>query len=79
MTAEQVAEKWRSGFNPQDDYLADDELKAAIDIIGSGYFSHGDTQMFRPLLDNLLQQDSFLVLRLSQLYQLPGRSRPVLS
>jgi starch phosphorylase len=62
MTAEQVADKWRSGFNPQDDYLADDELKAAIDIIGSGYFSHGDTQMFRPLLDNLLQQDPFLVL-----------------
>jgi len=62
MTTEQVAEKTRSGFNPQDDYLADIELKSAIDLIGSGLFSHGDTQMFRPLLDNLLQQDPFMVL-----------------
>jgi starch phosphorylase len=62
LTAEQVAERWRTGFNPHDDYLADDELRAAVDLIGSGFFSHGDTQVFRPLLDNLLQQDPFLVL-----------------
>jgi glycogen phosphorylase len=62
LTAEQVAEKWRTGFNPRDDYNADVELKEAIDLIGSGYFSHGDALMFRPLLDNLLQHDPFLVL-----------------
>jgi len=62
MTAEQVADKWRTGFNPRDDYHADAELKEAIDLIGSGFFSHGDAQMFRPLLDNLLQSDLFLVL-----------------
>ncbi|MEA1889105.1 MAG: glycogen/starch/alpha-glucan phosphorylase [Pseudomonadota bacterium] len=62
MTAGQVAEKWRTGFNPRDDYYADVELKAAIDLIGSGFFSHGDEQMFRPLLDKLLQHDPFLVL-----------------
>ena len=62
MTAEQVAEKWRTGFNPRDVYYADAELKAAIDLIGSGFFSHGDAKMFRPLLDKLLQHDYFLVL-----------------
>jgi starch phosphorylase len=62
MTAEQVAEKRRTGFNPRDHYHADLELKTAIDLISSGFFSHGDAQMFRPLLDKLLQRDPFLVL-----------------
>jgi len=62
MTAEQVAEKWRDGFDPQDNYNNDIELKRAIDLIGSGFFSHGDSQMFQPLIDNLLLQDPFLVL-----------------
>jgi starch phosphorylase len=62
LTAEQVAEKWRTGFNPYDGYHADAELKEAIDLIGSGFFSHGDAQMFRPFLDSLLQRDPFLVL-----------------
>jgi starch phosphorylase len=62
LTAEQVAEKWRTGFNPWDDYHADAELKEAIDLIGSGFFSHGDALMFRPFLDRLLQHDPFLVL-----------------
>jgi len=62
MTAEQVAEKWRTGFNPSDDYYADVELKEVIDLIDSGFFCHGDAKMFHPLLDKLLQHDPFLVL-----------------
>jgi starch phosphorylase len=62
MSAEQVAAKYASGFNPLDDYHADAELKAAVDLIDSGFFSHGDTQVFRPLLDSLLHNDPFLVM-----------------
>ena len=33
-----------------------------IDLIRSGFFSRGDTELFRPLLDNLLYHDPYLVL-----------------
>jgi starch phosphorylase len=38
------------------------ELKQAIDLIGSGAFSHGDGSLFRPLLDRLLYGDPYGVL-----------------
>jgi starch phosphorylase len=62
LTAEQVAEKCRNGYYPGDIYHADDELKAAIDLIDSGFFSHGDTKIFQPFVNKLLQRDPFLVL-----------------
>ena len=62
MTAEQVAEKSRNGFNPRDIYDTDPELKAAIDLINSGFFCHGDTKIFQPLVNKLLQRDPFMVL-----------------
>jgi len=33
-----------------------------LDLIASGAFSHGDTEVFRPLVDNLRYDDPFLVL-----------------
>ncbi len=33
-----------------------------IDLIRRGFFSRGDTELFRPLIDNLLQHDPYLVL-----------------
>ena len=33
-----------------------------LDLISSGTFSHGDTEVFRPLGDNLRHDDPFLVL-----------------
>ncbi len=62
LTAEQVAEKSRNGFNPSDIYHADPELKAAIDLIDSGFFCHGETKIFQPLVNKLLQRDPFMVL-----------------
>ena len=44
-----------------------------LDLIADGTFSHGDTEMFRPLVDNLRYDDPFLVLRrLRGLRGLPG-------
>jgi glycogen phosphorylase len=37
-------------------------LREALDLIASGFFSRGDPQTFRPLVENLLQVDPFLVL-----------------
>jgi starch phosphorylase len=33
-----------------------------LDLIGSGHFSRGDAEVFRPLVDNLTHSDPFLVL-----------------
>jgi len=62
LTAAQVAETWARGYRPQDALDRSPELRQAIDLIGSGHFSNGDRGLFRPLLDNLLRHDPFLVL-----------------
>src|SRR5688500_14816115 len=59
LTAEQVAEVKARGYRPQD-YMTD-ELAEVIELVGSGFFSRGDAQMFRSLLDGLLWHDPYLV------------------
>ena len=62
LTAEEVAQTLAGGYRPWDIYNANLELKAVIDLIGSGLFSHGDRNLFRPLIDNLLWHDPYLLL-----------------
>jgi starch phosphorylase len=50
------------GYRPRDFYERDEELRSAIDRIGSGFYSRGDAGLFRPLVDSLLQDDPFLLL-----------------
>jgi glycogen phosphorylase len=50
------------GYHPYDHYRADEELHAAIDAIANGAFSHGDRETFRPIVENLLRSDPFMVL-----------------
>ena len=38
------------------------ELREAIDLISSGYFSHGDHQLFHPLVASILYRDEYLLL-----------------
>ena len=52
----------RDGYRPSDYVNGNGELAAALDLISSGTFSHGDTEVFRPLVDNLRHDDPFLVL-----------------
>jgi starch phosphorylase len=61
LTAEQVREKRATGYQPRDCYSSNPELREAIDQISSGRFSRGDTNLFRPLVDGLLQYDPYLV------------------
>jgi len=51
-----------AGYEPRRIYEADDELRGALDLIASGHFSHGDRALFRPLVENLLERDEYLVL-----------------
>ncbi len=62
LTAEDVSRKLANGYQPQDIYNGNQELKCAIDLISAGHFSHGDRALFKPLIDHLLWQDSYLLL-----------------
>jgi starch phosphorylase len=61
-TTEQIEILAGEGRSPAS-FIADNaELQEVIDLIRSGLFSRGDTQLFQPLLDSLLHNDPFFVL-----------------
>ena len=63
LTAEEAARLRASGYRPVDYYLANDELRQAIDMIGRGYFSPEEPDRFRPIVENLLENgDHYLLL-----------------
>ena len=68
LTAEEVMSVKRSGYNPYEIYQSNRELKEVIDLIQSGTFSRGDTHLFKPLIESLLGQDQYLVLKDFQSY-----------
>jgi starch phosphorylase len=37
-------------------------LREALDLISGGFFSHGDRELFRPLVDSLLERDEYMLL-----------------
>ncbi|SMG56405.1 glycogen/starch/alpha-glucan phosphorylase [Paraburkholderia susongensis] len=62
LTADEVERVKRAGYRPIEYVNANEELREALDLIAGGCFSRGDAGMFRPLVDNLLHVDPFLVL-----------------
>ncbi|HLZ34653.1 MAG TPA: glycogen/starch/alpha-glucan phosphorylase [Nitrospira sp.] len=62
LTAEQVQDLMSRGYRPRDYYNADQELRKAIDMIESGSFSAGDRNLFKPLVESLLNRDDYLLL-----------------
>lgn len=61
LTTAEVSDLKSKGYNPWNYYHANPQLRAAIDLISSGFFSHGDTNLFRPLVDSLLYQDQYML------------------
>jgi starch phosphorylase len=45
-----------------DIYQTNPGLRDVIDLIRGGFFSRGDAELFRPLIDGLLYQDPYLLL-----------------
>ena len=68
LSAEEVQATWRNGYYPYGIYQSNQELRAVIDLIGSGHFSRGDRDLFRPLVDSLLQGDPYRLLADFQSY-----------
>jgi starch phosphorylase len=62
LTEDEVERVKRDGYYPADFIAADPELAAVLESIAEGRFTHGDTEILRPLLDSLVFHDPFLVL-----------------
>jgi starch phosphorylase len=62
LTAKEVERVKREGYRPAAYVEANAELRAVLELIGSGHFSRGDAEVFRPLVENLTHSDPFLVL-----------------
>jgi starch phosphorylase len=52
----------QGGYSPRACYEENRELKEAIDLIGSGFFSPDDPGLFKPLVNELLNRDEYMVL-----------------
>jgi len=62
LTTDEVFALKKSGYNPRDYYEGNPELRRAIDAIADGTFSEGDSQLFRPIIDELLERDKYMLL-----------------
>jgi glycogen phosphorylase len=61
LRTEEVMEMKSRGYNPSEMIKADDELREAIELIAFGHFSKHEPNLFRPLLDTILQRDEFML------------------
>src|SRR5262252_4691270 len=68
LTVEQVRELKLHGYRPHEVRENNASLREILDFIGSGALAGGDSNLFRPLLDRLLNEDPFLVLADYQAY-----------
>jgi glycogen phosphorylase len=68
LTAAEVEQRKREGYNPRAIYESNPNLKEALDSLSSGEFSRGDRGLFQPLVDSLLNGDEFMLLADYQAY-----------
>jgi starch phosphorylase len=61
LSTEEVYALKARGYNPQEFYNSNDELKEVIELIQNGFFSRGDASLFRSLADGLLYHDPYLL------------------
>jgi len=62
LTTPQVAELKASGYKPRDYYNNNPELKQVLDMIADGYFSIDEPNRYQVIVDNLLNNDQYLLL-----------------
>ncbi|MBW4633148.1 MAG: glycogen/starch/alpha-glucan phosphorylase [Iphinoe sp. HA4291-MV1] len=61
LTAEQVSQIKTQGYRPWNYINSNLQLKQAVDQIASGYFSKGDSNLFKPLVESLKNRDDYLL------------------
>jgi starch phosphorylase len=68
LTAEEVERLKAEGYRPRSIYESNSELREAVDLISSGFFSDGDRELFDPLVDALLTHDEYMLVADYQAY-----------
>jgi glycogen phosphorylase len=68
LTVEEVEKVKACGYRPRDHYEQNPMLREVIDFIASGALARGDRELFRPIVENLLNDDPFLLLADYQAY-----------
>jgi starch phosphorylase len=68
LTAQEVEKSKSEGYKPRSIYESNSELREAIDLIGSGFFSDNDRGLFHPLVESLLTRDDYMLLADYQAY-----------
>ena len=68
LTASQVDDARRNAYDPHFIYDHNEELREVINLINSGFFSKGDTNLFKPITDKLLWHDPFMLMADYPLY-----------
>jgi starch phosphorylase len=61
LTAAEVAAARARGYRPADAIAADSRLDEVLALMGSGFFSLGDRDRYRPIIDSLRHHDPFMV------------------
>ena len=61
LTAPEVAATRNAGYHPRSIYESNPMLREVVDSLASGQFSRGDRNLFRPLIDGLLNSDPYLL------------------
>ncbi|MFN8340219.1 MAG: glycogen/starch/alpha-glucan phosphorylase [Cyclobacteriaceae bacterium] len=62
LQADEVQQLKDTNYLPWEYHRADDDLRECIDMIGSGFFSPENPDLFRPLVDSLLYHDPYMVM-----------------
>jgi glycogen phosphorylase len=60
--ASEISDILARGYHPRHIYETTPELKQAIDMIGSGFFSSDEHDRFAPIVDELLHRDRYCLL-----------------
>ncbi|HEY2678187.1 MAG TPA: glycogen/starch/alpha-glucan phosphorylase, partial [Steroidobacteraceae bacterium] len=68
LSAAEVEALRSRGYQPASFYESNPELRGVIDFIRDGFFSRGDSSLFRPLVDGLLGWDTYMLLADFQSY-----------
>ncbi len=61
LTAQEVQEMKAAGYYPAALYAANPRLRQVIDLIRSGHFAPEQPDLFRPLTDNLMNRDEYML------------------
>jgi glycogen phosphorylase len=61
LSAQEVYAMKARGYRPMDYYSGNQRLREVIDLIRGGFFSRGDAELFRPLIDSLMHYDPYML------------------